>query len=247
MRRIIVAAVIGFILSSAYPAWGQDAMHFYKLGLESSLMNKKIHYFSKAVELDPGLSAAFLNRGLLYFYQEKYTEAIRDYQRVIELEPHEAEPYLRLGAAQMRDGIYDEAVRSLTLAIELDPKLASAYSHRAETYRLMGRIHEAIEDSTTALRLGRREHAAGRAYTTRAKAYRRLGEEELADADFHKAYRLDPDNLAYRYFTITNHLATFVSDSASVNSDRIRWLGLVALLVLLFVLIFRLVLPPPKK
>jgi hypothetical protein len=39
------------MLSISAPAWGQDAMYFYNLGLENSMANKKIHYFSKALKL----------------------------------------------------------------------------------------------------------------------------------------------------------------------------------------------------
>ena len=44
---------------------GQDAMDYYNLGLESFSANKKIYYFTKALELDQNLSVAYEKRGIL--------------------------------------------------------------------------------------------------------------------------------------------------------------------------------------
>jgi hypothetical protein len=74
-----------------------------------------------------------------------------------------------------------------------------------------------------------------------------LGQEALANADFDKAYDLDPENYGYKYFNITNHLASFTNDSGYISLVDIRRLGLVGVMAVLAVLIFKLVLPAPRK
>lgn len=135
----------------------------------------------------------------------------------------------------------------MTRAVELDPKLTSAYSHRAEAYLLKGRAEEAIEDASKAIALHGIEPIIGRAYTVRSKAYKLLGQSELAEADYNKAYTMDPEHYDYRYFTVADALASYSSDSGYINATSARRVGLVAIVALLFVLIFKVVLPAPDK
>jgi tetratricopeptide (TPR) repeat protein len=246
MKKLLVSLVISIILA-AYPAWGKQSIDFYKLGLESSLFNKKIHYFSKALELNPGLAVAYEKRGTLYYFQKRYREMLLDFRRFTTLKPSDPEGFSMLGLAQLKMGNFSEAIIKLSRAIELDPQLASAYLYRGEAYFRKGLLELALEDSTKAIHLGKTQATIGRAYTIRSKVYRQLGQEGLADEDFSQAYLLDPENYAYRYFTITNYLASFVSDSNYVGSKGISRLGLIGIIVLLFVLIFKLALPSPRK
>lgn len=246
MRKVLVA-IVALMLFINSPAWGQDAMYFYNLGLESSMANRKIHYFTKALELNPSLSVAYEKRGLLYYFQEKYPEMLNDFEKVTELEPLKSEAHLMLGLAHMKQRSFEEALASLTRAIELDPQLAGAYSHRAETYRLKGMVDEAIQDSTRAIKLGGTEQERGKAHTTRAKAYMQLGRSELADADLKKALKYDLSFFFYLHPTSTDFLASFVTDPNYVDSAGIRKVGLFGIIALLFVLIFKLALPSPNK
>ena len=246
MSKTLVG-ILGGILIITAPAWGQDAMYFYNLGLDSSLANRKIHYFSKALELNPRLAVAYEKRGVLYYFQGKYKEMLEDYLMLTELEPFNSEAQLMLGVAYLNSENYDRAVVSLTHAIELDPRLARAYSHRGEANRLKGMAAEAIQDSTRAIELGGNKQATSRAYTTRAKAYSKLGKNELAYADLNEAFRLDPSFFFYLHPSSTDSYATFVADSSLANADGIRWLGLIGILTFLFILIFKVALPLPRK
>ena len=74
-----------------------------------------------------------------------------------------------------------------------------------------------------------------------------MGQSELAEADYNKAYTMDPEHYDYRYFTVTDALASYASDSSYISATSARRVGLVAIIVLLFLLIFRVVLPAPDK
>lgn len=246
MKRTLLAVMIS-ILVTVCPAWGQDATHFFNLGLESSMVTKKIRYFTKALELNPRLAIAYDKRGRLYYFKENYDKMMYDYYKITELRPSDPEGYRMLGLAHLRMGNLDVAIDKFSRAVELEPKLASAYGYRAEAYHLQGFPEKAIQDATRAIEIGTAQPTIGRAYTVRSKAYRQLGQEGLANADFDKAYDLDPENYGYKYFTITNHLASFTNDASYISTGDIRRLGLIGVIAVLAVLIFKLVLPNPRK
>ncbi|MDH3898901.1 MAG: tetratricopeptide repeat protein, partial [Deltaproteobacteria bacterium] len=95
MKRTLIA-VLAYMMVTTSAAWAQDAMHFYKLGIDSSLANTKIKYFTKAVELNPNLVEAYEKRAIHYYFQRRYDNAIRDYTKIIELQPEGPEAYLML-------------------------------------------------------------------------------------------------------------------------------------------------------
>lgn len=243
MKKIILA--ITLLLFFAASARGYDAEHFYNLGLNSSQTNIKINYFTRAIELDPALSPAYERRGMLYYFQEHYTEMARDFLKVSELNPDNAKAYTLLGLAYLKTDNYDSAVSNLTRAIELKPELVEAYSYRAEAYRLKGMLILSVQDVNRVLDIGAKKQILGMAYSTRAKAFRDLGEIERSDADFKRAVNLDPAYDIYKYFTVTEYLADSAGRSGSLKS--VGKMGAVLIVTILFVLIFKISLPTPKK
>lgn len=244
MKKLFATIIIliGFI---AVPAWGYDAEYFYKLGIDSTMANIKINYFTRAIELNPALSAAYEERGMLYYFQEHYTKMIRDFLKVTKLSPDNANGYTMLGVAYFKKKDYDSAVSNLTRAIELKPKLAMAYGYRAEAYRLKGMSDLAVQDASRAIGIGGNKRTIGKAYSTRAKSYRELGKNEWAEADLKKAVNLDPVYDIYRSFTTTEFLADSAGRSGSLKG--IGWMGAAGIIAIFFVLIFKLTLPPPRK
>jgi len=170
---------------------------------------------------------------------------IQDFLKVADFKPFEPEAYVLLGLAYLKTENYDKAIANLTRALELDPQLLDAYSYISEVYRLKGMTAEAIRNSTKAIELGSTGPVIGRAYSTRAKAYRSLGENEMADEDFKKALRLDPEYYKYTLFTVTEYLADSASESSSLKSMGRS--GLFLICALFFVAIFKLALPTPQK
>lgn len=234
MKRLLFA-ILTYMMVTSSPAWAQDAMYFYKRGLESSLANKRIGYFTKALELNPNLVEAYEKRGLHYYYQRRYDKAISDYTRVIELKPNGSNAYLMLGSTYLKKGELESAINNLSRAIELDPKVARAYGYRAEAYRLAGMATEAVHDSTEAIALRGDERTTATAYATRAKAHRDLGHEEQSDADFNKSVELDPRYVLIRYL------------AGTTNLEGVQRMGLMGIIAVCFVGIFQLSLRAPRK
>jgi tetratricopeptide (TPR) repeat protein len=244
MKKLFVTILI-LIAFITVPAWGYDAAYFYKLGIESTMANIKINYFTRAIELNPALSAAYEERGMLYYFQEHYTKMTRDFLKVTKLSPDNANGFTMLGVAYFKKKDYDSALSNLTQAIELSPDLAKPYGYRAEAYRLKGMLDLAIKDASRAIEIGGSKRTIGKAYSTRAKAYKELGENERAEADLKKAVNLDPVYDIYRSFTTTEFLADSAGRSGNVKG--MGWMGAAGIIAIFFVMIFKLTLPPPKK
>jgi tetratricopeptide (TPR) repeat protein len=265
MKKILFAT-LAYLALTATAGWSQDAMDFYNRGLESSLANKRIEYFSKAIELNPNLAAAYEKRALHYYYQRKYDKAINDYSKLIEFKPLEANAYLMRGLTYLkkerggwikaeidslrshfskqglpRSGeLLEKAIADLSQAIELDPKRASAYSYRAEAYRFMGMTKESLHDSAVAIQLGGDSLSIASAHATRAKIYGQQGQHELAEAEFRKAMELNP-----RFYVFGFFLLRYFDDIPSL--EEVHWMGLVGIIAVAFVLIFQVTLRRPKK
>jgi len=235
MNRIAIF-LLTFLLLSALPAHGENAMDYFNSGLKGSVISKKIKYFTKALELDPELAAAYEQRGLLYYFQGKYDKVIQDYQAYLDLAPAKAKAYVMLGLGYLRSGVYEPAITNFTRAVELEPKHPAGYAYRAEAYRLSGKDEEAIRDSTAAVELRGDPRATSEAYRTRARVYRKMGLMDRAVADTRAAYQSDPrwsywSRYWYKYASL----------------EELRGAGLVGIIALAFVLIFGLKLKPPNK
>ena len=100
MKKGIICFIM-FLGLVAAQANDRDAMKYFSLGLSSSLTPKKIEYFTKALDLNPNLVAAYEKRGLLYYFQEKYDNMIEDFQKYIELAPAKPDGYRMLGMGYM--------------------------------------------------------------------------------------------------------------------------------------------------
>ena len=235
MQRKIICFLI-FLMLSALPVHGENAMGYFNLGLKSNLTPTKIKYFSKALELDPNMAKAYEKRGLLYFFQEKFDHVIQDFQAYIRLAPPKAEAYRMLGMGYLKSGFYEQAIDRFNRAIEMEPELISAYTYRAEAYRLSGKYEETIHDSTMAIALIGDGRTKSDAYRTRAKAFREIGRNDLAIADVNAAWDIDPRvPLWWKYFL------------KGFNPEEMRNIAPFLIIGICIVLIFGLKFKPPEK
>ncbi len=87
----------------------------------------------KAIALDPSLAEARLQLGNLHSDQQKYAEAIPEYQRALELNSDLADAHYRLGQAYVHTGERDKAQEQLQVYQKLrEQHLADLDKQRAE-------------------------------------------------------------------------------------------------------------------
>jgi len=234
MRRTMIC-IFMLVWPLMGKAHGNNAAEYFKLGLESSITYKKIEYFTKALELDPTLAPAYKKRALFYYFQEKYEKVIEDISSYIKLVSNKSDAYRMLGMAYLKTGNYDQAIHNFDTAIDMTPEMTAAYSYCAEAYRLSGYPAEAIKNASRAIALKGAPRVISDAYKTRAKAYRELGQEDLAFADSQKSFELDPRIIFFKY----------VSSYASL--EEMRTAGLFGLIGIAFIMVFGLRMKPPEK
>ncbi len=158
--------------------------------------DKATHHYTKAIELNPNLAAAYNNRGIAYGKRGELDRAIEDCTKAIQLNPNLAEAYSNRGTAYQNKGELGRAIEDYTKATELNPNLAEAYNSRGAAYQNKGDLGQAIEDYTKAIELNP-NHAE--AYNNRGVAYGNRGEFGPAIEDYNRAIELNP-NYAEAYY-----------------------------------------------
>jgi TonB family protein len=171
----------------------QTADEYIKRGnehLDNEDYNCALGACSEALRLDPKNAEAFACRGKAYEYKQEYDLALSDFDEAIQLHPQELF-YAHRSYVYWRKGLLDKALDDINLAMKLRPKdspLIHDYFVRGDIYSDMGEYDLAISDYSEAIRLKPYDRYS---YDQRAKAYRKLGKDDLAAADEAKAKQLE--------------------------------------------------------
>ncbi|HSD59170.1 MAG TPA: tetratricopeptide repeat protein [Methanotrichaceae archaeon] len=100
--------------NAAYSAsyWKSEADRYYLIGSYSEAVN----LYSRAVQLDPSLAAAWLNLGNSLYFLSRYQESLAAYEAAIRLDPNNASAWQGRGQALLAQNRTDEAQDSLSRA-----------------------------------------------------------------------------------------------------------------------------------
>ena len=90
-------------------------------------------------------------RAQVYYEQEKYDLADKDYQKMISLKAGDVMGYMGIGRNANAQKRYGDAIKQFDYVVKLDQNYSSAYSFRAESYIGLKKYNEAIDDVITAL------------------------------------------------------------------------------------------------
>lgn len=104
-----------------------------------------------AEKLDPNF---YCERGSKLMNENKYGDAITDFDKAISLNPTNAHYYFQRGFAYLELGNPKQCLEDLNEAIALEPKNEQFYTGRAIAKRELGNQKEAIDDFITAAKLG---------------------------------------------------------------------------------------------
>ncbi|MBI3793210.1 MAG: tetratricopeptide repeat protein [Nitrospinae bacterium] len=122
--------------------------------MQSKRFNEALPLFSKAVEVNPSLAAAYLGRGNAYNGLKQFEMAIREYNRAVELNPRLGAAFLGRGHSRFMLADFNAALEDLNRAIEINPSLDWAYLNRGKVYKRLGKPNLAVQDFKTAASLG---------------------------------------------------------------------------------------------
>jgi tetratricopeptide (TPR) repeat protein len=170
----------------------QHHIHFFrgKAYQSQGKYEQAIADYTKAIELDPEYTYAYISRGIAYADQEDYDQAIADYNQSIELDPKLAFAYNNRGAIYHEQGNYEEAIAEYSKAIELDPRFAVTYSNRANLYYIQGDYDQAIIDLNKAIEF---DPSFTNAYLGKGIVYTAQEKYEEAIAYLNRAIEFDPE------------------------------------------------------
>jgi serine/threonine protein kinase/Flp pilus assembly protein TadD len=134
----------------AYESFSRGMINL-RTGSRDSL-DRAIHYFEKASELDPNyagawaaLSAAYDLKGGFLSIPELSYKAVEFAQKAIKLNPKLSHAHQFLGGAYNTLGRYDEAIQEINEAVRLEPDNAGARGSLARAYWIgKGMVEEAI-------------------------------------------------------------------------------------------------------
>jgi TonB family protein len=171
--------------------------------------HKALADFNRAIQLDPKSARAYCDRAILEeVLLREPSKALADYNEAIRLAPDFQRAYFNRGTYFLEQHSYERAIADYSRAIQLIPDLG-AYGARAYAYAKKGDRARAATDATAAIKLkptSGNNLAQAFDLRMRAKAYRIIGQPDLALHDLREAVRLMPDNAA------TNHnLAWFLA------------------------------------
>ncbi|MBU0734857.1 MAG: tetratricopeptide repeat protein [Proteobacteria bacterium] len=141
---------------------GLTAIDWFEKGSSMDITNIEgaVEAFSKAIELNPKMTQAFVFRGMTYGHLLKHRETLDDFNKAIEL----------IEMLSSKEGI------------------SIAYSLRAMTHARMKNYEKAIDDSNRAIRLCPSSDSSGLsfAYLARGFSYAMSGKNQEALLDFDK-------------------------------------------------------------
>ncbi len=182
-----------------------DPNHFFtlidlgKLYLTKQDLARSVPYLERAIHIDPGSARAHHLRGLAYQASGDNAQAAREYRKALpDAQYTRSIPtyYLNFGTALMQVDLYEEAAQMLEEFSRLAPndveghfQLGAAYEIQSERSLDDSITRRAVEELKLALSI-QPNHAMAHYYLS--KAYRRLEQYELADAEFELYERLSP-------------------------------------------------------
>ena len=193
MRTHIVLGAILLLALSAASNGQSTAADFFSHGLERGKAKDAdgaIADYTRAIELDPKMAAAYVNRAKALNDKGDYVGAIADSTTAIELgHPEIYLAYYHRGFARRRTKDLSGAISDFTKALELKPThdltLIGRAAARVETADYDG----AIEDYTKLLAV---TNNSPRVYVWRGKVRWTRADYEEAVVDFTEAIKLAP-------------------------------------------------------
>ena len=155
-----------------------------------------IKHFTAAVKRKP-TSTAYHDRGTVYHSQEKYDEALADFNESLRRDPKSPETLNARGNVYSELDEHDKAIEDYTAAIKLDRKEPLYYSNRGLVWVTKGDDDKAMSDFNDAVRL---DPDNANALENRGDVWRRKNENDKAIEDYDRALKLDPSKILARMY-----------------------------------------------
>ena len=115
--------------------------------------DEKVGYFQRIIDADPSFYYVHVNIGFHYLGEEKFEEALNEFNQVLEIDSTEAATLNNKSFALLKLNRIDEAMAFVNKSLTYGPKNAYAYRNRA-LIKLEMRDQSACDDLRKAQQLG---------------------------------------------------------------------------------------------
>lgn len=174
-----------------------------------------IERYTTAIEIDPGLVAAYYNRANARTRAADFEGALSDYNRALELQPFDSDALNNRGMLHLYRSNYEEALRDFNAALAIDPADATVRVNRGLAHLHSGDAPAALIDFQEAATIDAEDAAA---HYGAAQAAAVLGNRDEALRRIGRALELNP---AYaREAAADPNLAALQGDAAFLKLLR---------------------------
>ena len=163
-------------LASSRPG---DAEVFFQLGVafhETGEGDSALHYYERALELDPSLSKVYVNMGVLHDGRGEFERALGMFERAIEINPEDLLAHTHAALALLEHKRYEESWKYLGRALEIGPRDPQPRFILAIFFWESGMFREALAEWETVIELAPGTSLAGQAEKNIALLQRALTE-----------------------------------------------------------------------
>lgn len=189
----IWGALLIFILCLAgtSSAWGQAS--WYDRGVEADDNNRKVEYFSKALELERQDNWVYYFRGWAYYGLERYEKAMRDFQTGLTVKGTLDASFLNSSLAwcSYRMEKYDQGLEYAQKAVATRDDNTEGWNALGWCEVMLDKPADAVTAFTKFIAL---KPNAAMGYSNRSYAYALSKEYDKVIADCDKALSFDPKN-----------------------------------------------------
>ena len=179
--------------------WTETLLHnpaclvgYLNLGVHSAArgrLDEAILYCRKALDLDPGYTAARNNLGVFLSDNGQVDEAIAQFQTALQAAPRDVDARKNLGDAYAKKGQVDEAMNEYRKTLEIDPNNSQAHLGLGLAYGRLKQMDNAAAEFRKMLEINPGDAVA---HNNLGSALLLSGHVDEAVAQFQEAVRLMP-------------------------------------------------------
>jgi tetratricopeptide (TPR) repeat protein len=138
----------------------------------------------------PYADRAFRNLGIALYKQERYDEALREFEEALRIDPGNTLNWQARGALYMRTAQSEKALVDVNRSLELDPNYKAGWGRRCLVLMRLGRQEEALADCVKAAEV---DPTAPNSFIGLGMVRALRGEVAAAEAAYKRAIELDPN------------------------------------------------------
>lgn len=198
----------------------QDAMNWLNRGYcreKSGQREGALQDYGESIRLKPDFALSYAYRADLLFSQERYKEAIPDYEAALRLAPGDYKHLLNLGEARYQTQAYASALDALNKYIEQNRQKPTAWNLRGLCKISLNQAAAAPADFSEAIQISPKEPIY---YNNRGYALYLSGQYEQAIADYDKCMALMPPQME-PYFKYKSDALRKLSQAPGASAESL--------------------------